>query len=73
MFLFGMCVEKFEVLVVDFGECVFVILVNLFDCDVVMVLFLVVEEKMGLVDIFVNNVGIMCDNIFVCMKDEEWN
>lgn len=27
----------------------------------------------GLVDILVNNVGIICDNFFMCMKEDEWD
>lgn len=70
--LFGMWVELFEVLVVELGEGVFVLFCNLGDVEVVVELLKQVIVVMGFLDIFVNNVGIIKDQIFMCMFDEEW-
>lgn len=41
--------------------------------DSIAALFDVIKEKFGAVDVLVNNAGITRDNLFMRMKDEEWN
>jgi len=69
----GTRAEKLEALAADLGERVFVTPANLSDRDAVAALLPAAEEKMGSVDILVNNAGITRDNIFMRMKDEEWD
>ena len=71
--LSGTRAEKLEALAADLGERVFVTPANLSDRDAVDALLPAAEEKMGSVDILVNNAGITRDNIFMRMKDEEWD
>jgi len=71
--LSGTRVEKLEALAADLGERAFVTPANLSDRDAVDALVPSAEEKMGSVDILVNNAGITRDNIFMRMKDEEWD
>lgn len=71
--LSGTRAEKLEALAVDLGERAFVTPANLSDREAVMGLLPAAEEKMGSVDILVNNAGITRDNIFMRMKDEEWD
>jgi 3-oxoacyl-[acyl-carrier protein] reductase len=71
--LSGTRAEKLEALVADLGERAFVTPANLSDREAVMGLLPAAEEKMGSVDILVNNAGITRDNIFMRMKDEEWD
>ncbi|ASP32353.1 MULTISPECIES: 3-oxoacyl-[acyl-carrier-protein] reductase [Stappiaceae] len=71
--LSGTRAEKLEALAADLGERAFVTPANLSDRDAVDGLLPAAEEKMGSVDILVNNAGITRDNIFMRMKDEEWD
>ncbi len=71
--LSGTRAEKLEALAADLGERAFVTPANLSDRDAVDALLPSAEEKMGSVDILVNNAGITRDNIFMRMKDDEWD
>lgn len=71
--LSGTRAEKLEALAADLGERAFVTPANLSDRDAVDALLPQAEEKMGSVDILVNNAGITRDNIFMRMKDDEWD
>lgn len=71
--LSGTRAEKLEALAADLGERAFVTPANLSDRDAVDALLPLAEAKMGSVDILVNNAGITRDNIFMRMKDEEWD
>lgn len=71
--LSGTRAEKLEALAADLGERAFVTPANLSDRGAVMALLPAAEEKMGSVDILVNNAGITRDNLFMRMKDEEWD
>lgn len=55
------------------GERAHVLPCNLGDLEAVDALAKSAEEAMGQVDILVNNAGITRDNIFMRMKDEEWD
>jgi 3-oxoacyl-[acyl-carrier protein] reductase len=56
----------------ELGERVHVLEANLFEKDVVEALVPTAESAMGGLDILVNNAGITRDNLFLRMKDEEW-
>ncbi|WJS01061.1 3-oxoacyl-[acyl-carrier-protein] reductase [Roseibium aggregatum] len=71
--LSGTRAEKLEALAADLGERAYVTPANLSDRAAVDALLPAAEEKMGSVDIVVNNAGITRDNIFMRMKDEEWD
>jgi 3-oxoacyl-[acyl-carrier protein] reductase len=71
--LSGTRAEKLEALAADLGERAFVTPANLSDREAVDALLPAAEEKMGSVDILVNNAGITRDNIFMRMKDDEWD
>lgn len=71
--LSGTRAEKLEALAADLGERAFVTPANLSDRGAVDALLPLAEEKMGSVDVLVNNAGITRDNIFMRMKDEEWD
>jgi len=71
--LSGTRAEKLEALASDLGERAFVTPANLSDREAVDALLPAAEEKMGSVDILVNNAGITRDNIFMRMKDDEWD
>ena len=71
--LSGTRAEKLEALAADLGERAFVTPANLADRAAVEALLPAAEEAMGSVDILVNNAGITRDNIFMRMKDEEWD
>lgn len=71
--LSGTRAEKLEALAADLGERAYVTPANLSDRAAVDALLPAAEEKMGSVDILVNNAGITRDNIFMRMKDEEWD
>lgn len=45
---------------------------NVIEEGVVDVLIKVINEEFGVVEILINNVGIICDNLLMRMKDEEW-
>ena len=54
------------------GDRVFVVPCNLSDSEQVNALAGKAEDAMGGLDILVNNAGITRDNLFMRMKDEEW-
>jgi 3-oxoacyl-[acyl-carrier protein] reductase len=56
----------------SFGERVHVIEANLSDKDAVEALVPAAEAAMDGLDILVNNAGVTRDNLFLRMKDEEW-
>ncbi|KZL12491.1 3-oxoacyl-[acyl-carrier-protein] reductase FabG [Pseudovibrio axinellae] len=64
---------KLEALAADLGDRVHIKAANLSDRDSVDELIPAAEEFMGGLDILVNNAGITRDNIFMRMKDEEWD
>lgn len=55
------------------GERVHVVVCNLSDMAAVDLLPKQAEEAMGGIDILVNNAGITRDNLFMRMKNEEWD
>jgi len=71
--LSGTRAEKLDALAAELGDRAFVTPANLSDRDAVDALLPSAEEKMGAVDILVNNAGITRDNIFMRMKDDEWD
>jgi len=64
--------EALETLAKELGERAFVVPANLSDAESVESLVPAAEAAMGGFDILVNNAGITRDNLFVRMKDEEW-
>jgi 3-oxoacyl-[acyl-carrier protein] reductase len=69
----GTRAEKLQALAEDLGERVHVVAANLSDRAAVDALVPSAEEAMGGLDILVNNAGITRDNLFLRMKDEEWD
>ncbi len=65
--------EKLSGLAGELGDNVFVAPCNLADRAAVSQLYARAEELAGQVDIVVNNAGITRDNLFMRMKDEEWD
>ncbi len=65
--------EPLQALAADLGERAHVVACNLSDRDAVAALPGQATEAMGGLDILVNNAGITRDNIFMRMKDEEWD
>ncbi len=65
--------EKLEALAARLGDRVHVLPANLADRAEVAALFPAADAAMGQVDILVNNAGITRDNLFMRMKDEEWD
>lgn len=65
--------EKLEEVAATLGERVHVTPCNLSDRTEVASLVDKAGEAMGKVDILVNNAGITKDNLFMRMKDEEWD
>ena len=65
--------EALEALAAELKDRVHVFPCNLADKDAVEQLVPGAEQAMGQLDILVNNAGITRDNIFVRMKDEEWD
>ena len=65
--------EALEALAAELGERVHVLPCNLSDKDAVEALVPAAEEAIGRLDILVNNAGITRDNLFLRMKDEEWD
>ena len=64
--------DALDALASDLGERVHMIEANLSDKDSVEALVPAAEAVMGGLDILVNNAGITRDNLFLRMKDEEW-
>ncbi|AXS40706.1 3-oxoacyl-[acyl-carrier-protein] reductase [Breoghania sp. L-A4] len=71
--LSGTRVEKLEALAADLGDRVHVVSANLADRADVDGLVPAAETAMGGLDILVNNAGITRDNLFMRMKDEDWD
>lgn len=71
--LSGTRAEKLESLAADLGERAFIAPCNLGDAEAVQALPKQAEELAGSVDILVNNAGITKDNLFMRMKDEEFD
>jgi 3-oxoacyl-[acyl-carrier protein] reductase len=69
----GTNAAKLEALATDLGERVFVLPCDLRDRPAVTQLPESAEKALGQVDILVNNAGITHDNLFMRMKDEEWD
>jgi 3-oxoacyl-[acyl-carrier protein] reductase len=65
--------EVLEKLAAEIGARVHVLPCNLADKDEVEALVPKAEEVMGQLDILVANAGITKDNLFVQLKDEDWN
>jgi 3-oxoacyl-[acyl-carrier protein] reductase len=65
--------EALESLAGEIGEGVHVLPANLSDKDSVEGLVPAAEQAMGQLDILVNNAGVTRDNLFMRMKDEEWD
>ena len=71
--LSGTRLEPLEALAAELGARAFVLPCNLSDAEAVEALPKQAVEAMGSVDILVNNAGITRDNIFMRMKDDEWD
>ncbi|MFJ5367763.1 3-oxoacyl-[acyl-carrier-protein] reductase [Bosea sp. CER48] len=69
----GTRAEALEALAGELGERVVVAPCNLSDKDSVEALVPTAEEKLGGLDILVNNAGITRDNLFLRLKDEDWD
>ncbi len=65
--------EKLAELASELGDNVFTAPCNLMDRAAVSALYARAEELAGQIDIVVNNAGITKDNLFLRMKDEEWD
>ena len=71
--LSGTRVEPLEALAAELGERAHVLPCNLSDAEAVDALPKQAADAMGSVDILVNNAGITRDQIFMRMKDDEWD
>jgi len=69
----GTRIEMLDALVGQLGGRVHVVRCNLADKEDVENLVPAAEAAMGHIDILVNNAGITRDNIFMRLKDEEWD
>ena len=69
----GTRAEALEALAAELGDRVVVAPCNLADKDSVEALVPAAEEKLGGLDILVNNAGITRDNLFLRLKDEDWD
>ncbi len=65
--------EALDALAADLGARAHVLPCNLSDAAAVDALPKQAEEAMGTLDILVNNAGLTRDNLFMRMKDEEWD
>lgn len=65
--------EALDALASELGERTHVLPCNLSDGEAVDALPKQAEEAMGKLDILVNNAGLTRDNLFMRMKDEEWD
>lgn len=65
--------EALDALAAELGERTFVLPCNLSDSEAVDALPKQAEEAMGQLDILINNAGLTRDNLFMRMKDEEWD
>ncbi|WP_375465282.1 3-oxoacyl-[acyl-carrier-protein] reductase [uncultured Methylobacterium sp.] len=71
--LSGTRAEALEALAADLGERAHVLPTNLADAAAVEALVPAAEAALAGLDILVNNAGITRDNLFLRMKDEEWD
>jgi len=71
--LSGTRVEPLKALAAELGERAHVLPCNLSDAEAVEALPKQAIEAMGGLDILVNNAGITRDNLFMRMKDEDWD
>jgi 3-oxoacyl-[acyl-carrier protein] reductase len=69
----GRQVDKLEALAKDLGDRVHVVPCDLADKGQVAKLIDEAAAKLGRVDILVNNAGLTKDNLFMVMKDEQWD
>jgi len=69
----GTNTAKLEKLAGELGDRVFVLPCDLRDRTAVAALADDAEKALGQIDILVNNAGITKDNLFLRMKDEEWD
>ena len=69
----GTKVDRLEALAAELKERVHVLACNLADRSAVQRLAGDAEAKVGTLDILVNNAGMTKDNLFMRMKDEEWD
>jgi 3-oxoacyl-[acyl-carrier protein] reductase len=69
----GTKAERLEALAAELRTRVFVLPCDLRDRPAVAQLAETAEKTLGQVDILVNNAGITHDNLFMRMKDEEWD
>ena len=69
----GTKAERLEALASELGSRVFVLPCDLRDRPAVTQLAETAEKTLGQVDILVNNAGITHDNLFMRMKDGEWD
>ncbi len=69
----GRQVAKLEALAAELGERVHVVPCDLADKAAVGKLIDAAIAKLGRVDILVNNAGLTKDNLFMVMKDEQWD
>jgi len=65
--------ERLEELAAQLGERVAILPCNLSDREAVSALAGQAEAALGSLDIVVNNAGITRDNLFMRMKDDEWD
>mgnify|MGYP000707632217 CR=1 FL=1 len=65
--------EALDALAAELGERTHVLVCNLSDSQAVDALPKQAEEAMGALDILINNAGLTRDNLFMRMKDEEWD
>ena len=70
--LSGTRIAPLEALAAELGERVHVATCDLSDVASVEALPKLAAEKMGSVDVLVNNAGITRDNLFMRMSDDEW-
>mgnify|MGYP001807924944 CR=1 FL=1 len=71
--LSGTRAEALEALAAELGERVAITPCNLGDKDSVEALVPAAEEKLGGLDILVNNAGVTKDNLFLRLKDDDWD
>ncbi|MDP3258911.1 3-oxoacyl-[acyl-carrier-protein] reductase [Bosea sp. (in: a-proteobacteria)] len=71
--LSGTRAEALEALAAELGERAVVTPCNLADRESVEALVPAAEEKLGGLDILVNNAGVTKDNLFLRLKDEDWD
>lgn len=71
--LSGTRAEALEALAAELGERAVITPCNLADKDSVEALVPAAEEKLGGLDILVNNAGVTKDNLFLRLKDEDWD